>query len=74
MFCLKTRKILGAIFRYLVIILTGAMVAATTYILIVPNDFAPSGITGICVMVQYKLGISIGWLNLAVKFVSSPYR
>lgn len=68
MFYLKTRKVLGAIFRYLVIILTGAMVAATTYILIVPNDFAPSGITGICVMVQYKLGISIGWLNLAVNF------
>ncbi len=60
------KKVLGAVCRYLIIILTGAMVAATTYILIVPNDFAPSGITGICVMIQYKLGISIGWLNLAV--------
>lgn len=40
--------------------------AAATYILIIPNDFAPSGISGICVMVQYLFGFSIGYLNIMI--------
>ncbi|MDE6614427.1 MAG: YitT family protein, partial [Clostridia bacterium] len=44
-----------------------AVIMAFNYILfIVPNSFAPAGLTGIATMIQYKLGFSIGWLTLIV--------
>lgn len=44
-----------------------AMVAALNYELFVfPNKFAPSGINGICTMIQYLSGISVGYLSLLV--------
>ncbi len=44
-----------------------AMLAALSYELFVfPNRFAPSGINGICTMIQHLTGISVGYLSLLV--------
>ena len=44
-----------------------AFVAAVNYELFVfPNSFAPSGINGICTMIQHVFGISVGYLSLLV--------
>lgn len=51
---------------YLVIALV-AFVAAVNYELFVfPNSFAPSGINGICTMIQYVTGVSVGYLSLLI--------
>lgn len=44
-----------------------AILAAVNYeLFIFPNNFAPSGINGICTMIQYLSGISVGYLSLLV--------
>lgn len=44
-----------------------ALVAALNYeILVFPNQFAPSGLNGICTMIQYVTGISVGYLSLLI--------
>ena len=44
-----------------------ALVAAVNYELFVfPNQFAPSGINGICTMIQHVTGISVGYLSLLI--------
>lgn len=44
-----------------------AMLSAVNYELFVfPNQFAPSGLNGICTMIQYLSGISVGYLSLLV--------
>ena len=43
-----------------------AAAAANYAIFIFPNQFAPAGIDGLCTMVQYLSGISIGYLSLVV--------
>ena len=44
-----------------------AAVAALNYeIFVFPNRFAPSGLNGICTMIQYVTGINIGYLSLAI--------
>ena len=44
-----------------------AMVCALNYQLFVfPNQFAPSGLNGICTMIQYITGISVGYMSLLV--------
>ena len=49
------------------VIAFAAMLAALNYELFVfPNQFAPSGINGICTMIQYVSGISVGYLSLVV--------
>ena len=51
---------------YLVIAFV-ALVASVNYELFVfPNQFAPSGINGICTMIQYVTHISVGYLSLLV--------
>ncbi len=60
------KKVLKAVLSYFIIFLAAVMLALATYILIIPNDFAPSGISGICVMVQYVFGFSVGYLNIII--------
>ncbi len=44
-----------------------AVICALNYnLFIFPNKFAPSGINGICTMIQYLTGISVGYLSLIV--------
>lgn len=54
------------IWTYLVIAFV-ALVASVNYTLFIfPNQFAPSGLNGICTMVQYLSGISVGYLSLLI--------
>ena len=49
------------------VIMTIAVVCALNYkIFIFPNKFAPSGLNGICTMIQYVTGINIGYLSLLI--------
>lgn len=58
----KARKVL----TYLVIIGIAILSALNYQIFIFPNKFAPSGLNGICTMIQYLTGINIGYLNLII--------
>ena len=59
-------SILKKVWTYLVIAVV-ALVAAVNYELFVfPNQFAPSGINGICTMIQYVTGVSVGYLSLLI--------
>ncbi len=59
-----------------------ALTCALNYELFVfPNQFAPSGLNGICTMIQHVFGISVGYLSLVInvplallvyKLVSKP--
>ena len=54
------------ILTYLVIMCV-ACVGALNYVLFVfPNQFAPAGLNGICTMIQYLGGISVGYLSLLI--------
>ena len=44
-----------------------ALICALNYkIFIFPNRFAPSGLNGICTMIQYVTGINIGYLSMLI--------
>ena len=54
------------VWTYFVIALV-ALTASLNYELFVfPNQFAPSGINGICTMIQHIFGISVGYLSLLI--------
>ena len=54
------------VWTYLVIAAV-ALVASVNYELFVfPNQFAPSGLNGICTMIQHLSGISVGYLSLLI--------
>ena len=54
------------IWTYFVVALI-AFVAAVNYeLFIFPNSFAPSGINGVCTMIQHVFGISVGYLSLLI--------
>ena len=54
------------VWTYFVIALV-ALAAALNYELFVfPNAFAPSGLNGICTMIQYISGISVGYMSLLI--------
>lgn len=44
-----------------------AILFAISYVLfVIPNNYAPTGISGICTMIQFKTGFSLGWLSLII--------
>lgn len=50
-----------------VVIMVIAMIAAINYeIFVFPNKFAPSGLNGICTMIQHVAGISVGYMSLVI--------
>ena len=54
------------VWTYFAIVLL-ALIAAVNYELFVfPNQFAPAGLNGICTMIQYLSGISVGYLSLLI--------
>ena len=54
------------VWTYLVICVI-AIVAAFNYELFVfPNRFAPAGLAGLCTMIQYITGISVGYMSLII--------
>ena len=54
------------IWTYTVIIFVALMSAVSYEMFVFPNQFAPSGLNGICTMIQYLTGISVGYLSLLV--------
>ena len=51
---------------YFVIVVI-ALIAAVNYeIFVFPNKFAPSGLNGLCTMIQHIAGISVGYLSLII--------
>ena len=57
---------LKAAINYIYVVLLG-MLMATGYILfVIPNNYAPAGVNGIAVMVQYKFDFSVGFMSLII--------
>lgn len=51
---------------YLVMIGLAFICALNYQLFVFPNRFAPSGLNGICTMIQYLSGISVGYLSLMI--------
>ena len=51
---------------YLVIVFLALGAAVNYEIFVFPNQFAPSGLNGICTMIQHVTGISVGYLSLLI--------
>lgn len=51
---------------YLAIVLMAMACALNYQLFVFPNNFAPAGLNGICTMIQYLSGISMGYLSLLV--------
>ena len=54
------------ILTYLVIIGIGMIGALNYELFVFPNQFAPSGVNGICTIIQHVFGISVGSLSLLI--------
>lgn len=52
--------------HYLYIVLLGTLMASSYILFVIPNGFAPAGINGVAVMVQYKLNFSVGFMSLII--------
>jgi uncharacterized membrane-anchored protein YitT (DUF2179 family) len=57
-----TKKIL----TYLMIVAMALLCAVSYQLFVFPNHFAPAGLNGLCTMIQYIFGVSIGYLNLLI--------
>ena len=57
-------KIVRKILTYGIIVVIAVLCAVNYELFIFPNRFAPSGLNGICTMIQYVTGINIGYLSL----------
>lgn len=51
---------------YVVITLIAVIAAFNYEIFVFPNSFAPAGLNGICTMIQYTFGISLGYMSLII--------
>ena len=51
---------------YLVIVFVALLAALNYELFVFPNQFAPSGVNGICTMIQYVTGIRVGYLSLLI--------
>lgn len=54
------------ILTYLMIAAMALLCALSYQLFVFPNHFAPAGINGLCTMIQYMFGVSIGYLNLLI--------
>lgn len=58
--------ILKKAWTYLVIAAIAVVCAFNYELFVFPNRFAPAGLNGICTMIQYVSGISVGYLSLII--------
>ena len=58
----KFRKV----FTYCVIVCIALAAAVNYQIIVFPNRFAPSGLNGLCTMIQHIFGINVGYLSLII--------
>jgi len=54
------------VWTYLVIALVALGASLNYELFVFPNQFAPSGLNGICTMIQHLSGISVGYLSLLI--------
>ncbi len=54
------------VLTYAVIIAIAVICALNYQLFVFPNRFAPSGLNGICTMIQFVTGINIGYLSLVI--------
>ena len=54
------------IWTYFVIVLVAIAASVNYELFVFPNQFAPSGLNGICTMIQYIWGINVGYLSLLI--------
>ena len=59
-------SVLVQIKNYVLVIILALMMALNYEIFILSNSFAPAGINGVATMIQYKMGFSIGYMNLMI--------
>lgn len=57
---------LKKILSYLLIVLIAAVMALSYQLFIFPNAFAPSGIGGVCTIIQHLTGLSVGYMSLLI--------
>lgn len=58
----RAKKVL----TYLVIIAVALVCALNYELFVFPNQFAPAGLNGICTMIQYVSGVSVGYMSLII--------
>ena len=51
---------------YVYIFLLGVLFSLSYVLFIVPNHFAPSGLTGVAIMIQYKAGFSVAYMYFLI--------
>lgn len=54
------------VLTYVMIVAIAVIGALNYHIFVFPNQFAPSGLNGICTMIQHISGISVGYLSLLI--------
>ncbi len=54
------------VLTYITVVLIAFLGAMNYQLFIFPNSFAPSGINGICTMIQHLTGVSVGYLSLLI--------
>ncbi len=54
------------ILTYLVIVVIALTCALNYELFVFPNAFAPSGLNGVCTMIQHLFGIRVGYLSLII--------
>ena len=59
-------KLAKKVWTYAAIIGLAVICALNYHLFVFPNKFAPAGLGGVCTMIQYVLGINVGWLNLTI--------
>ncbi len=57
---------LKKVWTYFVIVFVSLLCALSYELFVFPNQFAPSGVNGICTMIQHVTGISVGYLSLLI--------
>lgn len=51
---------------YIYIFVLGILFSLSYVLFIVPNNFAPSGLSGIAIMIQYKMGFSVAYMYFLI--------
>lgn len=54
------------VWTYLVIVFVALLAAVNYQLFVFPNQFAPSGLNGICTMIQHLTGFKVGYLSLMI--------
>lgn len=54
------------VWTYFVIAAVAVLAAVSYQLFVFPNQFAPSGLNGICTMIQHMTGFSVGYLSLII--------